>query len=99
MFESFYFDLLRLWLLAYPQPLRNKQIDFKSVLEAPDKEAITELVVAKEINEIVYKTPAEWFKYLEDKVNLGCPSKDEIDASPRPKPRATCSSTTELSRT
>src|SRR5438477_5995493 len=37
IFESFFFELLRLWLLAYPQSLIGKKVDFKAVLEAPDK--------------------------------------------------------------
>ena len=78
LFESFFFDLLRLWLTAYPQSLGGKKLDFKSVLEAADKDAITQLVVAKEVNEILYDRPSGWFAYLEDKVRLGCPSADEI---------------------
>ena len=79
LFESFFLDLLRLWLMAYPESLGGKKLDFKSVLEAPDKDAISQLVVMKEINEILYKRPAEWFAYLETKANLGRPSATEIE--------------------
>jgi hypothetical protein len=79
LFESYFFDLLRIWLTAYPHSLSSKKLDFKSVLEAPDKEAITELVVTKEVNEIMYDRPSGWFDYLETKVKLGCPSVGEID--------------------
>ncbi len=78
-FEYFFFDLLRLWLMAYPQSLVNRQIDFKSVLEAPDKEAIALMVVNKELNEVLYDRPASWFVYLNGKVKIGCPTADEID--------------------
>ena len=71
IFESFFFDLLRLWLTAYPQNLIGKQVDFKDVLDAPDKEAITLLVVGKELNEVLYKRPADWFAYLEARVKAG----------------------------
>lgn len=77
--ENFYSDLLRLWLTAYPQSLSGKKVDFKSVLELPDKEAITQLVVAKELSDITHDRPAAWFSYLESKVELGCPSADEIE--------------------
>jgi hypothetical protein len=40
IFENFCFDLLRLWLLAYPRNLIGKKVDFKAVLDAPDKDAI-----------------------------------------------------------
>lgn len=79
IFESFFFDLLRLWLLAYPQNLIGKKVNFKAVLDAPDKDAITFLVVSKELNEILYDRPTGWFAYLEDKAKLGCPKPDEID--------------------
>jgi hypothetical protein len=79
IFESFFFDLLRLWLLAYPRSLIGKRIDFQAVLDAPDKDALILLVVNKELNEVLYERPAGWFTYLEDKVKLGCPTADEID--------------------
>ncbi len=79
VFENFFFDLLRLWLLAYPQSLMGKKVDFKAVLDAPDKDTITLLVVNKELNDIQYDRPTGWFAYLEDKAKLGCPTPDEID--------------------
>jgi hypothetical protein len=78
-FESFFFDLLRLWLTAYPQNLFAKKIDFKTVFEAADKDAVTALVVGKELNEVLYERPKEWFAYLEERAKLGCPTPDEID--------------------
>ena len=45
IFENFFFDLLRLWLLAFPQSLATKKVDFSRVLDAPDRDAITLLVV------------------------------------------------------
>lgn len=77
IFESYFFDLLR--LLAYPQNLIGKKVDFKAVLDAPDEDAITLLVVGKELNEILYDRPTGWFAYLEDKAKLGCPKPDETD--------------------
>jgi hypothetical protein len=79
IFENYFFDLLRLWLIAYPQNLIGKKVDFKAVLDAPDRDAITLLVVNKELNEILYDRPAGWFAYLEDKAKLGCPTPDEIE--------------------
>jgi hypothetical protein len=79
IFENFLFDLLRLWLTAYPQSLSGKTVEFKVVLDAPDKDAITSLVVNRELNEIVYDRPSGWFAYLENKAKLGCPILDEIE--------------------
>src|SRR5436190_18794725 len=37
IFEGYFFDLLRIWLMAYPRNLSGRKVDFKSVLDAPDK--------------------------------------------------------------
>ena len=78
IFEIFFFDLLRLWLTAYPQNLGGKKVEFKAVLEAADKDAIVLLVVNKELNEVLYERPAGWFAYFEERAKLGCPTADEI---------------------
>jgi hypothetical protein len=77
--EAFFFDLLRLWLTAYPQSLAARKVDVKTVLDAPDKDAILLLVVDRELNEIQYERPAGWFAYLEDRARLGCPTADEVE--------------------
>ena len=79
IFESFFFDFLRLWLTAYPRSLIGKKVDLKAILDAPDKDAIVQLAIGKELNEVLYERPTAWFAYLEDKVKLGCPTMDEID--------------------
>lgn len=79
IFENFIADLLRLWLLAYPRSLSGKMVDFTTILDAPDKDAITLLVVNKEVNDVFYGRPAAWFEYLERRAKLGCPAADEID--------------------
>lgn len=79
IFENFFFNLLRLWLLAYPQSLQGKQVDFKVVLDALDKDSIIGFMVNKELNEVLYKRPGEWFAYLDSKVKLACPTRYEID--------------------
>jgi hypothetical protein len=79
LFEDFFFDLLRVWLSSYPGSLSNRQVSFDTVLKAVDKGAIVQEVVEKELNELRYKRPTEWFAYLEKVVNLGCPTPDEIE--------------------
>ncbi len=79
IFESLSFELLRLWLTAYPLSLGKRSVDLKTILDLPDKDAITQVVVKKELNEVFYDRPAGWFAYLEEKVNLGCPTLDEVD--------------------
>ena len=79
IFENYVFDLLRLWLIAHPHSLGAKELSFKTVLDAPDKEAVKLHVVNKELNELTYERPKDWFKYLEGRVKLGCPTEEEID--------------------
>jgi hypothetical protein len=79
IFESYVFDLLHLWLMAYPQNLTSKKVDYKVILDAPDKDAITTYVVNREVNEMMYERPASWFAYLEDRAKLGCPTAVEIE--------------------
>ncbi|HEY1067811.1 MAG TPA: hypothetical protein VGE52_16940 [Pirellulales bacterium] len=78
LFEGFYFDLLQLWLTAHPQSLGRKTIELRSILDLPDKDAVVQAIVLNELHEVVYKRPADWFAYLEERAKLGCPSSDEI---------------------
>lgn len=78
IFESFLFDLLRLWLTAYPQNLFGKKVDFRDIYESQDIDAITLLFVNRELNELLYDRPIKWFEYIEGKMKLGCPNADEI---------------------
>lgn len=78
LFEDFVFDLLRHWLAAYPGSLAKKQIEFGTVLQAPDKAALTLAVVDRELNELKYERVAEWFAYLERLAKLGCPTAAEV---------------------
>jgi hypothetical protein len=79
IFESYFFDLLRLWLRAYPQSLGNKDVKFQAILDAPDKDAVTSQVVAEEVVRILYRRPADWFAYLEDRAKLGRPTAEEVE--------------------
>lgn len=79
IFENYFFDLLRLWIMAHPKSLGGKKVDFHEILDAPDKAAIALHVINRELNEIQYKRPQEWFAYLESKAKLGCPSEAEIE--------------------
>ena len=78
LFEDFFFDLLRHWLIAYPGSLSKKQLEFGTVLKAADKGVIVANVVDRELNELKYERLADWFAYLERLTKLGCPTADEI---------------------
>ena len=79
LFENFFFDLLRLWLTAFPKSLGKKMVEFRAILDLPDKDAIAQLVIGKELNEVLYERPSEWFAYLEERAKLGGQWNDEIE--------------------
>jgi hypothetical protein len=79
LFEDFFFDLLRLWLAAYPASLGKRQVDFETVLRTPDKAALILTIVDRELNELKYQRVADWFAYLEKVARLGCPTQTEIE--------------------
>lgn len=79
IFESFLFDFLRLWLSAWPDSLRQKEVRFETVLDEPDKDGIIQFVVTRKVRDILQGAPADWFKQLKSIVNLGCPSADEVE--------------------
>jgi hypothetical protein len=79
VFEAFFTDFLRAWLRAQPQYLMpTDPVDFPTIFHAADKGAIIDLVVERKVQGLFYKKPTEWFKYLDDKVQLGCPSVAEV---------------------
>jgi hypothetical protein len=80
LFEEFFFGLLGVWLAAYPESLSKKQLELSTVLDAPDKAAITRVVVDKELDDLKRKSVREWFEYLDKAVKLGCPTTDEIES-------------------
>jgi hypothetical protein len=82
LFEDFVFGLLGSWLVAYPAGIPNKDrkpVDLATIIDAPDKEAIIRAVVDRELDGLKYERPAAWFKYLNDRVKLGCPTSDQTE--------------------
>lgn len=79
IFESFFFDVLRLWLRRYPGSLIGRKVDFRTILRAADKSEIIASVINRNLDKLLYKRPLLWFQYLNDKAKLGCPTADEVD--------------------
>ena len=81
LFEYFFFDFLKALLVNNPLQLsQRKQIEVGLALSVPDRAALIELIAERELNEIKYRKPREWFEYLDRLVRLGCPTVDEIDS-------------------
>jgi hypothetical protein len=81
LLEDWVFGLLELWLLAYPKGIPNKErkpVPLADLLEATDLDALIRDVVRREVLSIAYKRPDDWFEYLDNRVDLGCPTADRI---------------------
>lgn len=79
LFEQFVFDFIRVWLTEYPNSLAGKQLEFRNVVNAVDKDAIVRSVVDKEVLAVAYQKVADWFGYLEKIAKLGVPSSEVIE--------------------
>jgi hypothetical protein len=93
LLEDWILGLARLWLTAYPVQLdaafsdaaeRSRsqrrdeiQVPLSEVLAAPDRAAILSGVVERVIRELAYRRPAQWFGFLDKRVNLGCPDESQ----------------------
>jgi hypothetical protein len=79
-FESFFFDFLHRILRHNPWQFARSQLDLETVLRSRDCEEIVGLVLLKQMNELRYGKPADWFDALNKSVKLDCPSPAEVDA-------------------
>jgi hypothetical protein len=82
LFEDFIFELLRLWLSAHPAGIPNKDkkpVDLATIIDAVDKDAILGFVIDRELNALRYERPTAWFRYLNDRVKLGCPTDEQVE--------------------
>jgi hypothetical protein len=79
IFENFLYDELRLWLLAYPKSLSARQLSGKEIFGLADKAAIVDALVDKELKDLFYDRPANWFEYLRGRVEIGVPLAAEAE--------------------
>jgi len=79
VFEQFVNDLLCLWLTEYPDNLSRSKLEFQTVLDSSDRDALVGIIVQKHVHKLTYERLADWFKYLEGIAKLGCPNQDQIE--------------------
>ncbi len=77
IFENFLSDVARAWLLSYPERLSRRQLSGKEMLHLPDKAAIIDALVEKELRDVFYDRPANWFEYVKALVNIASPDDTE----------------------
>jgi len=94
--EDWILGLVRLWLTAYPVQLNTAyneaadrsrahrrdeiQVPLSEILAAPDRDAILGGVVERVVRELTYRRPAQWFRFIDNRVNLGCPDENQRGA-------------------
>ena len=78
IFENYLLDVLRLWLRAHPAAVSGRELKGEQILALPDKAAIVDALIDKELVGLLYGRPADWFKYLNSRVAVGVPSPAEV---------------------
>ena len=93
LLEEWVLGLARRWLIAHPGQLdaahkdaadkslgqRREQIrvPLSEILNAPDRASILERVAERVVRDLAYRRPEEWFRFLDNRVALGCPDPDQ----------------------
>jgi hypothetical protein len=77
--EGFLSDVIRTWLLAFPASIAKRQLSGRDILALADKAAIVDALIEKELRDVFYDRPANWFSYLNNLVSIGVPTPDESD--------------------
>lgn len=79
LFEAWFFDLLRFILSDTNKLNKNSKIDIGEIVNLKNKEEIIQRIIDREINELQYKNPRDWFANLWKFVNINEPKQDEIE--------------------
>jgi hypothetical protein len=56
------------------------QVTLSEILAAPDRAAILARVVERVVRELAYRRPAQWFRFVVNRVNLGSPDETQRGA-------------------
>jgi hypothetical protein len=80
VFETFLFNFLHRLLLHNPWQFSEKQLEFRTVLEATNRDEIVSGVIQKHLNQLKYEQPREWFIAINKAMQLDCPTEDEVDS-------------------
>ncbi len=79
IFEDFFFELLRLWLLEHPRSLEKKQLEFSTVLDATDITSIKSAVIERELLDLKYQRVEKWFRFLQERIGIALPVEGVIE--------------------
>ena len=79
IFEAWYFDVLRYLLTDNNRLNKKRKIEVGEIVSCGSLEELKNKIIEAELNEIRYRKPAEWFKYLGSFVNISAPVSEQID--------------------
>lgn len=77
IFENFFFEIARAWIIAHPERLSGRQLSGKDILRLSDKAAMIEKLVERELQEVFYDRPANWFDYMRSLTKITSPAETE----------------------
>jgi len=84
IFDGYVLGLVRLWLLAHPRHLirtgrgqQTRQVSLAAVVNAPDRAAVLEEIVEREVRDVAYLSLKDQLETLRKLVSLGRPDDDE----------------------
>jgi hypothetical protein len=73
-FEALFFEVVGCLLRFNPRALSQKrQVTVEDVLAASDYERLLDALIAREMSELQYKAPSEWFAFLNRIIKLDLP--------------------------
>jgi hypothetical protein len=79
IFENYLLDVLRYWLVAYPDSLSSRTLTGREILDLPDKAAIVNALIDHKLRQLSFEGPRNWFKYLKELVNIRLPAASDMD--------------------
>ena len=79
LLEDFLVGLKRVWLRKFPGKMNANEMKFDEIAMLPDKQAIIDRFIDKEIQKFTYKRPEMWFRDFNESAKLDVPSPAEID--------------------
>jgi hypothetical protein len=77
-FESFLFDVIGAWLTEFPESLGRKTVAVRTVLETATRDELLDEIVRRELLEIAYGKPADWFEYIRSRMGVPAPTDADI---------------------
>lgn len=79
IFENFFREIAHAWILAFPERVSNRQLSGRVILRLVDKAAIIDALVEKELQEVFYDRPMNWFEYMRKLTKITSPSDAEAE--------------------